>query len=211
MLSDREKQKVQEILGQLEGPVTVHYFTQEFECEPCSITHELLNVLTTLSDKLTLKTYEFKDEEEKAKEFGVDQIPAMVLEGKRIYGVRFLGVPAGYEFAALLEDFIDVSRGTTDLSSATKTLLGTLITPLHIQVFVTPTCPYCPRSVRLAHKMAIESDKVKADMVSAMEFPHLAQKYGVMAVPRIVVNNGAVQFEGALPESEFVERVLQAA
>jgi len=211
VLSEQEKQKVQQILGQLENPVKIHYFTQEFECEPCSVTHQLLELLTTLSDKLSLQTYEFKDEREKAEEFAIQEIPAIVLEGQRVYGVRFFGVPAGYEFAALLEDLIDVSRGTTSLSAATKTLLNTLITPLHIQVFVTPTCPYCPRAVRLAHQMAIESDKVRADMVEATEFPHLAQKYGVMAVPKIVVNDGQVAFEGALPEAQFVELVLQAA
>ena len=211
MLSEHEKQKVREILTQLENPVTIHYFTQEFECEPCKIEHELLEDLVSVTDKLTLKAYEFKDEQEKAKQFDIDKIPAMVLEGQRVYGVRFFGVPAGYEFAALLEDLIDVSRGTTSLSAATKTLLNTLITPLHIQVFVTPTCPYCPRAVRLAHMMAIESEKVKADMVSATEFPHLAQKYSVMAVPKIVVNEGQVTFEGALPEPQFVELVLQAA
>ncbi|GEM_PF-2714979 len=66
MLSEQEKQKVQEILAQMESPVTIHYFTQEFECEPCSVTHELLEVMTTLSDKLTLRTYEFQDEFEGA-------------------------------------------------------------------------------------------------------------------------------------------------
>jgi len=211
MLTDHEKQKVREILAQLEHPVTLHYFTQEFECEPCRAEHALLNDLVSVTDKLTLKVYDFQRDPETAKRFDVDKIPALVLEGRRVYGVRFFGVPTGYEFGALLEDLLDVSRGTTSLSAATKTLLNTLITPLHVQVFVTPTCPYCPRAVRLAHQMAIESEKVRADMVSAVEFPHLAQKYGVMAVPKVVVNDGRVAFEGALPEPRFVELVLQAA
>ncbi len=211
MLTDHEKQRVREILAQLEHPVTLHYFTQEFECEPCRAEHELLNDLASVTDKLTLKVYDFQRDPEAAKRFDVDKIPALVLEGRRVYGVRFFGVPAGYEFGALLEDLLDVSRGTTSLSAATKTLLNTLITPIHVQVFVTPTCPYCPRAVRLAHQMAIESEKVRADMVSAVEFPHLAQRYGVMAVPKVVVNDGRVAFEGALPEPQFVELVLQAA
>jgi len=134
-----------------------------------------------------------------------------VLEGQKVYGIRFFGVPAGYEFGALLDDLIDVSRGVTELSLETKTLLNTLIKPIHLRVFVTPTCPYCPRAVRMAHKLALYSDKIKADMVSAVEFPHLAQKYFVMAVPKIVVNDGDVEFEGALPERAFVQQVLRAA
>ena len=80
---------------------------------------------------------------------------------------------------------------------------------VHIQVFITLSCPYCPKAVEMAHKLAMESDRVTADMVEAAEFPDLTQKYGVMAVPKMVVNEDT-QFEGALPEKEFVENVSKA-
>lgn len=211
LLTEQNKQQIHRVLQQLANTVTIHYFTQEFECEPCQITHELLKEVTALSDKLILKAYEFKNEQETAQRFGVDKIPAIVLEGQKIYGIRYFGVPAGYEFSAFLEDLIDVSRGTTQLSAETQALLNTLIKPIHIQVFVTPTCPYCPAAVRMAHKLALYSDKIKADMISALEFPYLADKYNVYGVPKTVVNGGEVMFEGALPEREFVARVMQAA
>jgi alkyl hydroperoxide reductase subunit AhpF len=53
--------------------------------------------------------------------------------------VRFFGLPAGYEFAALLDDIVDVSRGRTQLSAATREAVAALPGPLHLQVFVTPT------------------------------------------------------------------------
>jgi len=63
--------------------------------------------------------------------------------------------------------------------------------------------------VRLAHQLAIESDLVRADMVESSEFPHLVNKYGVMAVPKTVINE-QVSLEGALAESDFLEGVMQA-
>lgn len=211
LLTEQNRQQVQKVLQGLTNPVTIHYFTQEFECESCQIGHQLLQEVTALSDRLTLKVYEFKNEPETAKRLGVDKIPAIVLEGQTIYGIRFFGVPAGYEFSALLEDLLDVSRGSSQLSLDTQTLLNMLLKPIHVQVFVTPTCPYCPAAVRMAHKMALYSAKITADMVSALEFPHLANKYDVYGVPKIVVNDGAVMFEGALPERAFVEQVMRAA
>jgi len=63
--------------------------------------------------------------------------------------------------------------------------------------------------VRLAHQFALESDSITADAVEATEFPHLAQRYDVRAVPRTIVNEtGAI--EGALPETRFLEAVLAA-
>ena len=60
----------------------------------------------------------------------------------------------------------------------------------------------------LAHKMAMESDKIRSEAIEATEFPDLARKYRVMAVPRTVVNDGAA-IEGAMPESIFVRRLSE--
>lgn len=78
-----------------------------------------------------------------------------------------------------------------------------------MQVFVTPTCPYCPKAVRLAHKAAIENDNITADMVEATEFPHLSMRYDVRGVPRTVVGEN-FPIEGAVPEMEFVEKLVEA-
>jgi predicted DsbA family dithiol-disulfide isomerase len=64
--------------------------------------------------------------------------------------------------------------------------------------------------VRLAQQLAIESDLVTADLVEITEFPHLAQRYQVRAVPRTIVNETGV-IEGALPEAQFVEAIISAA
>ena len=62
---------------------------------------------------------------------------------------------------------------------------------------------------RLAHQMAVESDKVTADVIEVQEFPMVAQRYQVYGVPKIIVNE-RVSFEGALPEPRFLDKVLDA-
>jgi predicted DsbA family dithiol-disulfide isomerase len=64
--------------------------------------------------------------------------------------------------------------------------------------------------VRLAQHMAIASDRVRAECIEANEFPDISQRYRVMAVPKVVIND-RVEFEGAYPEPEFLKAVLQAA
>ena len=63
--------------------------------------------------------------------------------------------------------------------------------------------------MRLAQQLAIESDLITADLVEVTEFPQLAQRYQVRAVPRTIVNETGV-IEGALPEVQFVEAVIAA-
>ena len=63
--------------------------------------------------------------------------------------------------------------------------------------------------MRLAQHMAVASTRVTAQCIEATQFPELSQRYRVMAVPKIVIND-RVEFEGALPEHDFLGAVLQA-
>jgi alkyl hydroperoxide reductase subunit AhpF len=105
----------------------------------CEVTQQLLEELVELSDKLTLEVHDFYAEREEARAAGINQIPALVLEGENKGKVRFIGAPSGYEFATLLDDLIDLSNRTTSLEPATLETLAALTDPVHIQVFVTPT------------------------------------------------------------------------
>ena len=184
-------------------------FTQEFECEYCAKTRQLVEEVAALSDQLTAEVYNFVTDKEKADELGIDKIPAIAVIGAEDYGVRFYGIPSGYEFTSLLHATRTVAAGQTDLDEKTLEFLNTLGEPVHMQVFVTPTCPYCTGAVMLAHQMAVASPVVRADMVEATEFPHLAMKYQVMGVPRTVINE-TTHIEGAAPEPMVLEKLWEA-
>jgi hypothetical protein len=63
--------------------------------------------------------------------------------------------------------------------------------------------------VRLAQHMSVASDRVRSTVIEATEFPELSRAYQVMGVPKVVIND-RVQFEGAVPEPDFLSAVLQA-
>ena len=210
LLSEKDrKYLINEFNNKLNKEVKLIYFSQEIECNYCRETREILNELIGLSDKIKLEEYNFVNDKEMVEKYNIDKIPAIAVIGDKDYGIRYFGVPAGYEFSSLIEDIIDISNETTDLSENTKNKLKTIDKEIHIQVFVTPTCPYCPGAVRTAHKFAIESEYIRGDMVESTEFPQLANKYGVYAVPKIVINE-SISFEGALPEDNFLDYILSA-
>lgn len=191
---------------EMKDKVKIIYFTQDFECQFCRETRQILEELKSLSDKIEIEVHEFDKEQSIAESYGIDKIPATIITGKKDYRIRFFGIPSGYEFSTLLEDIIHVSKGETNLKENVKEEIRKIDKSLHIQVFVTPTCPYCPSMVHLAHQMAIENDNIRADMVEAVEFPHLAQKYRVMGVPKTVIND-VREIVGAVPEEKFLEEI----
>jgi len=193
----------------LVNDVRLVVFSQEVPCLFCKETELVATELAEISPKIKVEKYDFVKDMMKAKEFRIDKIPAIAVIGKKDYGVRFYGIPSGYEFNSLVGAILDVSRGESGLSQKTKNVLKLIDNSVHIQVFVTPTCPLCPVAVRLAHRLAIESDMIWADMVESTEFVPLVQKYSVTAVPKIVINE-KFEFNGALPEDLFVMHVMHA-
>ncbi len=211
LIPAKEQQHIREIFAKkLKHDVRLVVFTQDFECSYCKENRELMEELASLADgKIHVEVYDFVEHEAKAKEYAIDKIPALALIGEKDYGIRFFGIPTGYEFGALLDDIIDVSNRRTRLADTTREVLKRVDKSINIKVFVTPTCPYCPKMVRLAHQFAMESDYITAHMIESIEFPQLANRYNVMAVPKVVIND-RIEFEGAVPEPYFAQYVLAA-
>jgi glutaredoxin-like protein len=209
MIDDKTKAQAKEMLGELDKKVKLVTFTQEIECMYCHENVELMKDIAGLNNKVSVEVHDFLKSKDIVERYGIDKIPAVAVVTENDYGVRFFGVPSGYEFVSLLEAVKLVSTGDHGLSQSTVDSISKLDKPVHIQVYVTPTCPYCPRSVVLAHRLAYVSEHITGDMVEAIEFPHLANKYGVMGVPRSVINE-STYIEGAVPESAYVKQMLTA-
>lgn|SRR3989339_1206302 len=188
---------------------------QMIKCPTCKDANMLMEEIIPLSDKISAEKYNFEIDKYKTEQFKVDKIPAFAIIGAldssstqwKNYGIKFYGIPAGYEFTSFLDAIKLVSNGNSDLSQKTKDALKKITKPINIKIFVTLTCPYCPNAVMLANRFAVENDFITSEMIESAEFPHLANKYNVYGVPKVIINEN-IQFEGALPEDLFVEKIL---
>jgi len=197
------KDKVKE----MKDPVKLVYFKPKGECEHCEHIAGLLSELSGVSDKISTETHD--EGGDKAKDYEIDNYPAIVVEGKEKRHVRYFGMPSGYEFATFITDIIDVSKNETNLPKEIEDEVKKIDFPVRMLVFTTPTCPYCPGAVKLAHDFAIVNPKIKGDMVSAVEFRELAEKHGVMGVPKTVINE-KVTLEGAYPADVVLKKIQES-
>jgi glutaredoxin-like protein len=211
LLSEPDRQTVRTHLEDIRHQVKLLFFTQTIGGpESALIARQVLDEVVSLNDRISLEEVNFILDKDRAAQYGITHIPAVVmLRDDADTRMRFLGAPAGYEFMSLVEAVALAGGDDSGLSEASKKLIAEHVSaPLDIQVFVTPTCPHCPRAVTLAHRMAVEHPLIRATCVEATEFMDLTRQYHVTGVPKTIVN-GTIEILGAVPEDTFVNAVLQ--
>jgi len=139
LIRDEDTLEIREHLKGLINPVKLVHFTQELNLEYGREAKQLLEELVALSDKLSLEVYNFLLDKDKVTEYAVDKVPATAVRNGKDYAIRFYGLPAGYEFATLLDAILSVSQGDSGLKPENKEKLARIGQPVHLQVFVTPT------------------------------------------------------------------------
>jgi glutaredoxin-like protein len=139
LIQEGDAAQIRERLKEMVDPVKLVHFTQELNLEFGREARVLLEELTQLSPKLSLEICDFILDKERVAEYGVDKVPATAVRDGKDYGIRFYGLPAGYEFSTLLDAIIRVSKRDSGLNVQSKEKLARLEQPLHLEVFVTPT------------------------------------------------------------------------
>ena len=210
LLSESDRQTVRDHLAGIHHPVTLLFFTQTIGGpESALIARQVLDEVVSLNDRISLEEVNSILDKERAEQYGITHIPAVaILRDGKYTRIRFFGAPAGYEFMSLVEAIVLAGGSDSGLSDESKKLIAEHVSaPIDIQVFVTPTCPHCPRAVTLAHRMAVEHPQIRATCVEATEFMDLTRQYRVTGVPKTIVN-GTIEILGAVPEDAFVRTVL---
>jgi glutaredoxin-like protein len=209
-IEDKILNEIKGMFQSIETDVTLHMFTRKDHCLLCNETLDLVQQVAAQSDKVILKACECDLNSDEAKKFKIERHPAIVVEGQGKGLIRFYGIPSGYEFGSLIESIIMSGKTTgSDLDPELVEEILAIDKPLHLQVFVTPTCPYCPTAVLNAFKLAMLNENVIADMVEATEFQELSMKYQVQGVPKTVIND-SWDVVGGVPPQTLMSKVREA-
>jgi glutaredoxin-like protein len=209
ILKSHEREYVEKVFKFVKEEVKIFFFTQKPENQAERETLEILKEISSISDKIYLTVYDFEKDKSKADDYQIDKTPAIVLEGKKDYGIRFFGVPSGYLVSSLIEDVVQISKNESELTDETKQKLSEVVNPLSLEVYVKSTSPYSPSLVNIAHRIALENDNITAHLINISNYPHLAMRFNIEDVPYTVVN-GKISVEGALNEKDFTDKILEA-
>lgn len=179
------------------------FFEQSIGCDTCAPTRRALEQIAADNPDVALEVLNLVLDKEKASEYGVDRVPAVIIAAPSGNRIRYYGAPLGNELPTLLQAIKMASTGETALADDSRAQLKALSAPVALQVFFTPSCVYCPQMISLANQAAIESPLVTAVAIDATEFPDLVRRYHVNGVPKTIIND-TIEIMGAAQEADFI-------
>ncbi len=208
IFDDNIRKQLIDLLGEIPEKVNILLFVSEENCRSCRDTQQYMTEFADLNENINLEVYDFNNDKDMVEKYDIKRVPAIVILEKdyKDKGIRFNGIPAGYEIHSLMAAVKDAAGVHGNITEEQIDRISKIDKNIHIQVFVTPTCPHCPTAVIYAHKIANNNPNVKSEMIEATTFPELSQKYGVRGVPKIIINE-THEFVGAQPMEKFLDTI----
>lgn len=206
LLPENSRRYLEELFQTLPGDVSLVVLTKEGVNDPYNLfCHQFVSDLARISPKIKPEFTTL--DSETGRRHDVSRSPTILVQPET-YRIRFTGAPAGEEGKALIEAILLASSGNSGLSETSGRFLDELREPRHVQVFVSPTCPYCPGQVVNAFRAAVQRpDMISAECVETGEHQDLALKFNVGAVPHTVIN-ATHALVGMTPEERFMAELL---
>ena len=188
LIDERARKELKEkFQRELQNEVSLSIFVGPNNTEYCDFTVQLCEELNELDSRIKPMVYQIGDEE--TTRLGITRTPTALIGWDQGYKVKYTGAPVGQEAGGFIEAISLISRQESRLREDSRTKLQNIDRDVSIQVYVTPTCPHCPRAVLLAHQIAIEArGRVESECVEASENMDLAIQFNVNSVPQQVIN-----------------------
>ncbi len=197
LLDERTVQFLKRKFSNLKNEVKIKFY-KGGNCEYCPEIEQMIKEVSETNEKISYEV------------IPTDKGPYITFEGYE--NVQYWGIPAMQEFRAFIDTIEAIGKGVS-LPLPIAKEISKIKDPIEILIFVTPQCPYCPLAVFSANKFAIFNKNIKSVTVEAVEFPEWADKYSVMAVPKIVIRKDNIildEWEGAMPDPYFAQRIAEA-
>ncbi|MGD0885868.1 MAG: FAD-dependent oxidoreductase [Thermodesulfovibrionales bacterium] len=206
LVTEDVKKVLKDTFRELRDDVAIEVYTQQGTNDVFNETLiGLVKALSETTDKIKPAFYTIGDEHSSEK--GITKSPTLVIAPDK-YKIRFTGAPLGEEGRSLIMAILMASTGSVVISENSLKRLMELDTKREVQVFVSPTCPYCPQEVVYALSAAIaRNDLISAEIIEIFENRDIAEKYGIVSVPQTFIN-GILTSPGAEPEEYFIESLL---
>lgn len=183
-LDDDTRGALKPVLDRFEKPITLRLYKDDSELSYEN--EKLLKELASLSDKVS---YEMKNAEP-----GLEHTISIVRNDGTEAGLYFHGVPGGHEFNSFILAMYNTAGPGQDIGEDNEKRIAAIQDKKDVTIAVSLSCTMCPDLVAAAERIAAASDKVTVHVYDLAHYPDLQNKYNIMSVPCLIVNDKDIHF-----------------
>lgn len=183
-LDDDTRGALKPVLDRFEKPITLRLYKDDSELSYED--EKLLKELASLSDKVS---YEIKNAEP-----GLEHTISIVRNDGTEAGLYFHGVPGGHEFNSFILAMYNTAGPGQDIGEDNEKRIAAIRDKKDVTIAVSLSCTMCPDLVAAAERIAAASDKVTVHVYDLAHYPDLQNKYNIMSVPCLIVNDKDIHF-----------------
>jgi hypothetical protein len=209
MISERSLESIKTSASRLNKPVRLVLFTSDTGCMACPEMTGLSRAIKAHFDKIALETYDLVMDRDKSHQYGIERVPAIVLQGGDGETATFYGLVEDVLLKILLDTIQSLSNTKVWFPEDVRRVLRHLDHDVRIRVFVDSHCELCRRVAETAIGLSLESRFVATDIIVADNFPELVKKYTIRKPPMTILGEN-LQMEGHVTESEFLQMIFDS-
>lgn len=204
LLNDGLRAQLKGVLARLEKNVTLVSIVDESNSKSIELRDLILDI-ADLDERVSAEIYSKGENIEIENEIHADKYPVVALldNNKKYSGVKFHGVPGGHELNSFILAIYNLGSAGQQISEDTLNNIKKIDKDINIKVCVSLSCHLCPDVVVSSQRIAIENEKVEAEMIDISNFKEIKDKFKVMSVPAIIVNDEQIYF-GAKKIDEII-------
>jgi predicted nucleic acid-binding Zn ribbon protein len=206
MINETALKIIQNSGGLLTRPIRLVVFIKDTGC-PTVV--ELAQTIKGQLGKIVLEIYDMVMDRDKAEQYDIKRVPALVVQGGDGEMVTFYGLMENVSLDVLLNAIHAVSERKIWFPEDIRRSLGRLVNDVKIRVFIENNSLPCKFVADTAIGLALASDRIDTDIIVAGDFPELAKKYNVTTLPKTIFGEN-LHVDGNMLESECLEMIFQA-
>lgn len=207
LLNDGLRSQLKGVLARLEKNVTLVSIVDESNSKSIELRDLILDI-ADLDERVSAEIYNKGENVEVENKINADKYPVVALldSDKKYSGVKFHGVPGGHELNSFILAIYNLGSAGQQISEETLNNIKNVDKDINIKVCVSLSCHLCPDVVVSSQRIAIENEMVEAEMIDISNFKEIKDKFKVMSVPAIIVNDSQIYF-GAKKIDEIINLI----
>ncbi|MCJ8342101.1 MAG: FAD-dependent oxidoreductase [Cetobacterium sp.] len=194
-LDEDIKGQLIEIFKKFENPVEIVSILDPYK-EISQDIKKLLTELEELSDKIKVSIFNFGENFQLEEKIKMDEYPTIAFLDKdgEYSGIKFTGLPSGHELNSFIISLYNVAGPGQGVNEETLSEIQSINKPVKLKIAVSLSCSLCPEVVIGAQRIASLNKNIDAEMIEIFAFPGIREKYKIMSVPALILNDKEISF-----------------